>query len=131
MIDDMREGMRKTGTIKVEWWTPTGRSMNQNSLFHVWCDELANSFTKRSKDGKVFGKDEMKVIVKHKFLGYDEIKIGNTDIPPQLKTTSNLEKGVMFEFMNNVERWASDCGVILSNPADSEYKKLKEYQHEV
>ena len=122
--------MKDSKQIKLEWSVPRARSLSQNALFHLWCGELAGSFTGRSKGKEEYTKQDLKVLLKHKFLGYETKVIGKTEIPPQLKSSSKLDKGEMFHLMSQIERWASEVGVILSNPADAEYTKLKEYQHE-
>lgn len=185
LVEDIKVGMRDNGKVKVEWAPMVSRSLSQNALFHLWCGEIASAFSRRSK--KDISKHEIKIILKHKFLGYtnqgepnpedeglivkvaraifveikDVIKkvkamgykgflqavrdlgdkakialgegelIGKTWIPPQLRSTTSLDKPEFFHFMTQVEQWAAENGVIVSNPAESEFVKLKESQHDI
>jgi hypothetical protein len=73
--------------------------------------------------------EQMKSLMKYKFLGTEDIVIRKTVIKDQLRSTSKLDKGEMTHFMNQVYDWAVDHGVTLPMPADSEYMKMREAQH--
>jgi hypothetical protein len=106
-----------------------GRSLEQNALYHVWTQEIADKVNKHN--GTDFSKGEIHTKLKAMFLGYTEPKqIGSTTIPPQLKSTTKLTKGEMFFFMEQVEHWAIDSGIALSHPEDNEYYRTKR-KHEV
>jgi hypothetical protein len=96
------------------------RSLSQNGLFHDWCGQAATRFGQSD--------EKMKILLKHKFLGYEDIKIGNTEIKPQLRHTSELDPGEMNHFMTQVEEWCSSNNCLLTIPADSQYMKLREAQ---
>jgi len=98
------------------------RSLSQNALFHLWCKEMAESFSKRGGD---VDREQMKELLKYKFLGTEDRVIGKTTIPNQLRSTSKLDKGEMFHFMEKIQAWGFDHGVNLTCPADSEFMKLK------
>ena len=100
------------------------RSLTQNALFHIWCRELAKHFKLKTD----VDEDDMKMLMKHKFLGTADLVIGSTTIPAQVKQTRLLDKGEMHYFMNEVYDWATDHGVTLSNPEDSQYFKLSKEQ---
>lgn len=108
-------------------WVPkvydSRRSMPQNALFHVWVREMAKSFTER---GHEITDEQMKMILKNRFLGTEDITIHNTVIPGQLRKTSNLLKGEMMVFLDQVWEWAADHGVVLQIPADSDYMRYKQ-----
>ena len=72
--------------------------------------------------------DNMKLMMKMKFLGLENIKIGKTIIHNQVKHSSTLDKGEMVHFLDQVYHWARDNGVLLTVPSDSEYQKLKNQQ---
>ncbi len=97
------------------------RSLSQNNLFHDWCDQLSREFTAKNYE---VDKEQMKLILKNKFLGTQDIVIHNTVIEGQLRHTSDLGVGEMKDFMDQVWHWSADHGVILKIPADSEYMKL-------
>lgn len=98
----------------------TSRSLSQNALFHMWCGEMCLHFSE-SVD---VTPDTMKSLMKHKFLGTEDVVVGSTVIPGQLRSTSGLSKGEMHEFMERVYAWAVDHGVRLTNPNDSEFFRL-------
>lgn len=100
------------------------RSLSQNALLHVWFDTMAKHFSRKVDTNA----EQMKALMKLKFLGTEDIIVGNTVIEGQLKRTSKLDKGEMMRFMDDVYDWALDHGVRLSIPEDSEYMKLRK-QH--
>ena len=97
------------------------RSLSQNALLHVWFDTMAKHFSRKVDTNA----EQMKALMKLKFLGTEDIIVGNTVIEGQLKRTSKLDKGEMMRFMDDVYDWALDHGVRLSIPEDSEYMKLR------
>lgn len=98
------------------------RSLSQNALFHVWCREMADYFVSKGAD---ITEEKMKMLLKYKFLGCTDVQINNTVIKDQVRETSGLDRGEMMVFMDQVQDWAMDHGVMLTCPADSEYMKLK------
>lgn len=103
------------------------RSLSQNALLHVWCKDLSDYFTSRNHP---ISPEEVKMLMKHLFLGYETILIGSTKIQEQLRKTSNLDRGELNHFLSQIQEWASDKGCYLSCDADSEYMKYKEAQRE-
>lgn len=97
------------------------RSLSQNALFHIWCREMAKHFEAK---GVEIDEEKAKDLLKYRFLGTKDIIVGSTTIPNQLKSTSKLDRGEMFDFMNQVQVWLLDHGVQLSCPDDSEYMQI-------
>jgi hypothetical protein len=102
------------------------RSLSQNALVHLWFNTMAKHFSKKVE----VDAEHMKLLMKNKFLGTEDVVVGSTVIEGQLKRTSKLTKGEMTYFMNQIHEWAADHGVNLPIPADSEYMKLMEAQRE-
>lgn len=100
------------------------RSLSQNALVHTWFNTMAKHFSKKVE----VDAEQMKLLMKNKFLGTEDVVVGSTVIEGQLKRTSKLTKGEMTFFMNQVHEWAADHGVNLPIPADSEYMRLMEAQ---
>lgn len=100
------------------------KSMTQNALIHVWFRDIAKSFTDRGNPVK---EDFIKEMLKHKFLGTTDISTAKLKIPPQINKLPK-HKGELHHFMSQVEEWAADHGVRLTNPADSEYMAYREAQ---
>ena len=97
------------------------RSLSQNALFHIWCREMAAHFSERGMD---IDEEKAKVLLKYRFLGTHDIIVNNTVIPDQIRSTSKLDRGEMFDFMNQVQVWLLDCGVHVTCPHDSEYMQI-------
>lgn len=107
------------------------RTLNQNALMHVWFDEI----TKRLKamgfkvEDEPITESDVKLMMKHKFLGTKDIVRGSLVIPDQLVNTSDLDTGEMTHFMDQVYHWAMEKKIYLPIPQDCEYKKNKDKQN--
>lgn len=99
------------------------RSLNQNNLYWEWLAVLAKFF---SRGKKRWSKDDMHDLMRHNFLGYENKRVGKTDLKPVLRSTSVLDKSEMSEYLNKFDAWAQDHGVFLPYPADGDYAKYKE-----
>lgn len=99
------------------------RSLDQSSLYFLWCDQAAKFFSK----GKAkYTKKDMHEIFRFKMLGYDSgKKIGNTEFAPELKSTTDLKVDEMYEYMRKVEVWCAEHGLLVKTPEDSDYDKRK------
>lgn len=107
------------------------RTLTQNSLMHIWFREIAQNLADRGQmvgDEKITPED-VKLMLKMKFLGLEDIIRGKLIIKGQLRSTSKLDKGELHFFLNQVEEWATDRGIMLSSPAGNEYMKLREAQN--
>ena len=76
------------------------RSISQNDLFHVWVRDMLRHF--KNKGGFTGTEEELKLMVKYKFLGTEDIEVGSTNIPAQVRRTSALDRGEMLYFMQQV-----------------------------
>lgn len=113
------------------------RSLSQNALLHMWFGLIAKDFklknfmydknaeTDLEPEMEYLTADDVKLMLKHKFLGTKDIRRGKLVIENQLISTSSLDKGEMMHFMDQVYHWGIDRGIQLSIPAESEYMKLK------
>jgi len=105
---------------KLEPYSAT-RSLSQNSLFHMWCGEMADHFSSKID----ITPDKVKLLMKNEFLGTEDIMVGSTEIKHQLRSTSSLTKGEMHQFMEQVFHWGLDHGVTLTNPKNSEFFRAR------
>jgi hypothetical protein len=73
--------------------------------------------------GAQYTEDDMHDLCRHKFLGYENRKIGNTEIVSQLKSTAagKIGKAEMSEYMHQIEVWCTELGCYLPYPEDNEY----------
>ncbi len=109
------------------------RSLSQNSLSHVWYKEISDYLI---RSGREFCTEAwVKESLKATYLGfevteYTDVLTGEKTKRETLRHTSRLDKGEMHHFLQRVEAWASQFGLILTTPEDSEYMKLKRKQDE-
>jgi hypothetical protein len=103
----------------------SARSLSQNALMWQWLTHMAHHFS--GKAGS-FDKEDMHDLMRHKFLGYDERKIGNTELPPQLKSTADLDVAEMHHYLSQIDMWAASCGCLLPRPEDSVYDQMLKEQ---
>jgi len=101
------------------------RTISQNALLHMWCRQLSAHYIKKVDTATP---ENMKLMMKQRFLGVEDIKIGKTIIQGQVKHSSGLDKGAMVTFLDSVYHWGRDNGVLLLVPLDSEYEKLRNQQ---
>lgn len=129
-LQDMIDALNKHHSLNVEWKKKgNDRSLNQNNLFHVWAGEIASQMYQRTGD-ESYTKQTIKLYLKKRFLGTEDIAFGRTVIKDQIKRSSKLDTGEMFFFMQQIETFAFENNLELSHPAGNEYDKLTEAQHE-
>ena len=110
--------------LSVEWKEfRQKRTIPQNSLYWMWIKEMSDYFSQKSGP---FSEEEMHDLMRHQFLGYTDRKIGNTKIEHQLVSTTDLETLGMSEYMQKIEAWNTDHGLLLTIPAHSEYAGYRE-----
>lgn len=111
-----------------------GRSLPQNALFHMWCEEIAQFFVRMGKTtfatGAPMNMENVKRNLKLTFLGEETItdinlKTGEVTERLELRHTSGLDKGEMHAFMTCIDAWAQEHGIYLPHPEDSEYQRMK------
>lgn len=120
--------------------TKASRSLNQNALLHMWCNEVAEFFTKNGKaefaSGEPMSPEIVKRNLKQTFLGDElkrdsDLKTGEVKYRYELRHTSELSKGEFQQFMEQIDRWATDHGIKLTRPEDSEYVRYRQEQGEM
>ena len=109
------------------------RTLSQNALFHMWCNELSSYLLKA---GRKWAKPEfVKDMLKHSFLGYkDTMRLDvSTNKPTKIRDlihTSDLSSGDMFHFMEQCEAYSVGIGCLLTIPEKSEYMQNKRAQNQ-
>jgi len=108
------------------------RSIDQNALSHLWYAEIAKFFVAKGKThfatGAEINKKTMKENLKSTFLGaenreYEDVVTHVVRIRTETRHTAELDKGEMHHFMVLVDQWASEHGIPITRPVDSEYAK--------
>ena len=109
--------------LKYEPWVER-RSKSQLALYRVWLRHMADHFS--GKAGQ-FTDDDMHDLCRHKFLGYEDRKIGSTEVKQQLRSTADgkLGKHEMSEYMHKIEVWCTELGCYLPYPEGNEYTKYR------
>ncbi len=109
------------------------RSLNQNALFHKWCEVLSKYLISRGRYDWDF--EKTKYNLKGTFLGWDEIeqvdmRTGERRVTYEPKHTSDQSVEDMFFFMEKVYFWVlNELGLALPIPDDSEFKSLQDKQN--
>lgn len=116
--------LRKTGyrhgdtvTVRI---SGKGASLSAKAVFHIWCREAAKYFKLKGVKGCT-AEEQMKLVFKHKFLGYRDIQISKTEIKHQLISINEPDSGELFHFMQQVDAYCASKGCLLSRPHDSQY----------
>ncbi len=99
---------------------PEPRSLDQNALYWEWMTRLSIHFSGKGQ-GK-FSKDDMHSLMRHRFLGYETKTIGNTEVT-ELRSTRKLPMAEMSVYMDQIDQWAADHGVLLPTPADAAHER--------
>lgn len=130
----LQAAIRKKGFPCNVTITGAGRSLPQNALFHKWCECAAQFFVAMGKTtfatGAAMKMENMKRNLKLTFLGEEVIrdinlKTGEVTERYELRHTSSLDKGDMHAFMTCIDVWATEYGIYLPHPEDSEYMKMR------
>ena len=105
------------------------RSLSQNALAQMWYREIAKAIKKKGHNINHQKPEEVwKLWLKKRFLGVEEYLIGKETISGQIKRTSKLNSGEMSHYLDQVYHWATDLGVLLPIPKESEYALNKTKQ---
>lgn len=97
--------------VKVTIERATGkRSSAQNRMFHMWVGILSKEL------GIEF--EEMKDILKFKFLQGEKVLEATGEVVKYLRHTSHLSKLEFADLCNAVMQFSAELGVILPTPAD-------------
>ena len=126
LLELAKSGKRYRLIIKI--WKDR-RTIDQNSLSHMWYDDLAKQANARTKTNN-YTTESVKRDLKAAFLGYENVEnknllTGEVTVIQQLRKTSELDTGEMHFYLQQIETWASQNGFRLRIPSDSEYQKLK------
>ena len=107
------------------------RKLSQNALFHVWVSQISRHLTAK---GKAYCTPEwVKRQLKGSFLGTESIEsvcllTGDKSVTEEVRSSSKLDKGEFNFFLNRIQEWSVDTGLILSAPIDSTYTELNNRQ---
>lgn len=124
--DLMTELLRRDFPVRVKI-TKASRTLSQNALYWQWLTVMAAHFTER---GHRLTKGDAHDLMRHKFLGHETKTVGQTEIT-KLRSTTELDKGEMTDYMTQIDNWCVDHGCLLPKPEDSEYQQIMREMGEV
>lgn len=115
----------KTYRVTIKEWKES-RSLSQNNLYWKWLAEI-NKQAPLKCDSKVSGSELWHEVFKKYYCPVKTIS--NNKASLEIKSTKMLDVGEMTFYLNKIEQWCMDRGLMLTIPHDSEYYKLMEYQN--
>jgi hypothetical protein len=117
--------------LSIKQWREK-RSLNQNSLQHVWYDEISKQAIKRgiNKDKHVVKRDIKGTLLGWEQYEHTDIVTGEITVKYKLKETSKLDVGEAQHYMDRIVAWAYLEGYTLTIPEDCDYQKLINQQDE-
>lgn len=112
------------------------RTIDQNALMHKWFDEISEwrieegweppQVPKVGTTGKFYKPSElMKEFFKNKFLPTVEIDIAPGHSITRKVSTTDLDTGECSHFMQQIESYCAERGIILTIPENSQYYKIQ------
>ena len=139
LIAYIRVCLQKDEPIKVTAKRFSKRSLDQNALFHVWCEQYASHLTKQDLNTLNYEHrnkliDEMKISAKRKYYA----QTGNKYVLEQkkdlftgkehtfAKSTRDYDKSEMNHYMEWLQNIAAEDGLILESKGEYESMKLEQ-----
>lgn len=109
----------------VEWRDK--RSLSQNAMYWAWLDEINKQNPLRVDGSTIQGRELWHEVFKKFYCPEKQITNGKTVL--SIKSTKMLDVGEMTFYLNKIEGWCMDRGVMLSIPESSEYYQLMKSQN--
>lgn len=109
----------------VEWRDK--RSLSQNAMYWAWLDEINKQNPLRVDGSAIQGRELWHEVFKKFYCPEKQITNGKTVL--SIKSTKMLDVGEMTFYLNKIEAWCMDRGVMLSIPESSEYYQLMKSQN--
>ena len=109
--------------VTIEAGKSVSPSDKSRRMYWMWMDQLAKFFTKEMNSD--YDKDDMHNLMRHKFLGYEDKQIGNTQITRQLRSTARgkIKDSEFYYYMSELDAWSANYGCLLKRLSDSAYEQ--------
>lgn len=117
----------KTYRLSIVEWREK-RSLSQNALMWVWLSEINKQKPLKTGSENIKGEDLWHEVFKKYYCPVKSISDGNASL--QVKSTKLLDVGEMTYYLNKIEQFCIDRGIILTIPETSEYYQLMQRQVE-
>lgn len=86
------------------------RSQKQNSLYWEWITVIGNELG--------YTKDETHMLLRDKFLGYNELTTKKGEAIRELRSTTKLKVGEMKDYLEQIDKFVAEWGIMLPRPED-------------
>ena len=103
------------------------RSLDQNALMWVLCDEIAQYLNKKTKPEEPFTKEDLHDRLLIERYGQEVRKVGQVEVT-RVPRSSKFDRAKMGEFLDWMISWALDRRIPLEIPACPEFEKYREAQ---
>ena len=127
LITELTKALQATGKphrVTIRQWKES-RSLSQNALYWKWLTEI-NKQAPLQCDAKISGAEMWHEVFKKYYCPAKSVKNNHAEIA--IKSTKSLDVGEMTHYLNKIENWCMDRGVMLTIPHDSQYYRLMEKQ---
>jgi hypothetical protein len=92
------------------------RSTKQNRLYWEWVSVIGNELG--------YTKDETHMLLRDKFLGYNEVTPKSGEIIRELRSTTKLKLGEFKDYLEQIDMFVAQYGIILPRPEDLYYESM-------
>jgi len=86
------------------------RSTKQNRLYWEWISCISDSLG--------YTKDETHMLLRDKFLGYNEVTTKKGETIRELRSTTKLKVGEFKDYLEDIDMFVAQYGIILPRPSD-------------
>ena len=93
------------------------RSTKQNRLYWEWIGTVISPELG-------YTKDEAHMILRDKFLGYNEVTTKKGETVRELRSTTKLKVGEFKDYLEQIDMLMSEYGIVLPRPEDLYYESL-------
>lgn len=121
--EELLKANGKKLSLELKQWRDK-RSIPQNQTMWMWNAEIANHIKK--KTGQYFDPEDIHELLKQFFCPVTEITIGSTTA--SVRSTKRLDKSQMHRYLEQVDAWAAEKGIMLTIPYGSQYQEMRDEQ---
>lgn len=119
--EELLKANGKKLSLEIKQWRDK-RSIPQNQTMWMWNTEIANHIKK--KTAQDFDKEDIHELLKQLFCPVTEITIGSTTV--SVRSTKRLKKNQMHRYLEQVDAWAAEKGIMLTIPYGSQYQEMRD-----
>lgn len=119
--DEAKNANGRKLSLEIKQWRDK-RSIPQNQTMWMWSTEIANHIKK--KTGQDFDPEDIHELLKQLFCPVTEITIGSTTA--SVRSTKRLDKSQMHRYLEQVDAWAAEKGIMLTIPYGSQYQEMRD-----